>query len=361
MALSKELKYDIIIWSSIWTLVYLLVPAAAVSQLALEGSSEIVHYTLATWLGILPFFLLFLIHHFTLVPLLREKKLWQYAVLTILLIILFGIHCLAEKQGKGPDQPPFPMEMAPVPLRPSEGHIPIDPGLMHLLMGILILGVDCGAFFYISSLRDEQKIRDLQTESIEQQLKSLRYQLNPHFLMNSMNNIHALVDIDPEKAKESIEDLSKMMRVLLYEGDAPTIPLGKEVEFIEHYISLMMLRYPIGTVNVTTSFPDDCSGVSVPPLLLASFIENSFKHGISYTNGSSIDIGIDIGGEETVFRCSNSSYPSEGGSASGIGLENIRKRLSLLYDDSYKLSISDSDGRFDVTLSFPNQPETHTT
>ena len=109
-------------------------------------------------------------------------------------------------------------------------------------------------------------MKELEAENIRQQLESLRYQINPHFLMNTLNNIHALVDLDPEKAKESIEVFSKMMRVLLYEGNAPTIPLAKELDFIEHFISLMRLRYPEDAVRIETVFPAACPDAAVPPL-----------------------------------------------------------------------------------------------
>ena len=200
-------------------------------------------------------------------------------------------------------------------------------------------------------------MRELQAENLSQRLESLRYQINPHFFMNTLNNIHALVDIDPEKAKESIEEFSKMMRILLYEGDAPTIPLAKELDFIEHFISLMRLRYPEDSVRIETVFPEDRNGVSVPPLVMASFVENAFKHGVSYSEDSFIRVKIDRQDDKVVFLCSNSSHPSERDERRGVGLENIRKRLALLYGESYTLSIDESSGRYDIVMSIPSKPE----
>ena len=197
---------------------------------------------------LLPFLILVLIHHFFLAPLIR-KKLSLYLVLTVVLLVLFGAWCLSyggrpgvppppewqsERQsplpendisGPGPEggQRPLPPEHDKARPDPEHGRRPLRPEVMKLIMGVLLLGVDLGAFFYVESSRKERRMKELQAENLSHRLETLRYQINPHFFMNTLNNIHALVDLDPEKAKESIEEFSKMMRILLYEGDAPTI------------------------------------------------------------------------------------------------------------------------------------------
>ena len=148
-----------------------------------------------------------------------------------------------------------------------------------------------------------------------------------------------------------------MMRIVLYEGDAPTIPLSKELDFIEHFTSLMRLRYPEESVKIDSSFPGECAGAVVPPLVMASFVENAFKHGVSYSSGSFIRTKVEVGEGKVVFRCSNSSHPSGSDTHHGIGLENIKKRLTLLYGQAYTLSIDETEGQYDVLLSIPSQPE----
>ena len=314
---------------------------------------------------LIPFLLLLLIHHFLLTPLIR-KRLPLYIGLTVALLVLFGAWCL--KTGGGPDGPPpppeFRSEMAPPPppgFREGPGREgrpgPMRPEVAKTIMGILLIGVDLGAYFYVESKRKERRMKELQAENLSQRLESLRYQINPHFFMNTLNNIHALVDIDPEKAKESIEVFSKMMRILLYEGDAPTIPLAKELDFIEHFISLMRLRYPEDSVRIETVFPENRSGAAVPPLVMASFVENAFKHGVSYSDDSYIRVKVERQEGKVVFICSNSSHPSEGDERHGVGLDNIRKRLTLLYGKEYTLSIDEEKGRYEVLLVIPPQPE----
>ncbi len=314
---------------------------------------------------LLPFVILVLVHHFLLVPLI-SKKLPLYIGLTAALLVLFGVWCFtSERQQGGP--PPLQREFEQAP-PPPPGHQmrgpepdgrprPLKPEVMRLIMGVLLVGVDLGVFFYVESRRRERRMKELEAENTKQRLESLRYQINPHFFMNTLNNIHALVDIDPDKAKESIEEFSKMMRIVLYEGDAPTIPLSKELDFIEHFTSLMRLRYPEESVKIDSSFPGECAGAVVPPLVMASFVENAFKHGVSYSSGSFIRTKVEVGEGKVVFRCSNSSHPSGSDTHHGIGLENIKKRLTLLYGQAYTLSIDETEGQYDVLLSIPSQPE----
>ncbi len=298
---------------------------------------------------ILAFLLLVLLHHFLLAPLIR-KRLPLYIGLTFLLLAVFGVWCFSfHAHPQGPPPLPEHAEMAhPGPLRPETAR---------LIIGILLVGVDLGAFFYVESRRKEHRMRELQAENLRQQLESLRYQVNPHFFMNTLNNIHALVDIDPEKAKESIEVFSKMMRIMLYEGNEPTIPLAKELDFMDHFIALMRLRYTEEAVRIETFFPEDRSGAVVPPLLMASFVENAFKHGVSYAEESFIRVRVDHRDGKVVFRCSNSSHPSDKEEQHGLGLENIRKRLTLLYGKSFVLSIKEETGRYDVMMEIPSQPD----
>ena len=280
------------------------------------------------------------------------------------LLVLFGIWCFSPI-GRPQGAPDFPgqNEMMPPPPpgpggrgpEPQGRKGPIGPESSRLIIGILLVGVDLGVYFYMESRRKERRMKELEAENTKQRLESLRYQINPHFLMNTLNNIHALVDIDPEKAKESIEEFSKMMRILLYEGDAPTIPLARELDFIEHFISLMRLRYPEDALRIETVFPKERGGAVVPPLVMASFVENAFKHGVSYSEESFIRVKVELQDGKVVFHCANSSHPSEADERHGIGLENIKKRLTLLYGKSYTLSIDEEDGRYDVLLAVPDQ------
>ena len=178
--------------------------------------------------------------------------------------------------------------------------------------------------------------------------------------MNTLNNIHALVDIDPEQAKETIVELSKMMRYVLYEGNKQRVPLGRELEFIRHYVSLMQLRYT-DKVSITLDLPAEVPDRQMPPLLLITFIENAFKHGVSYQKPSFIDVKVTVDDGQLLFNCLNSKTGGQpeidNEKQGGVGLANVRKRLELLYGHRYTLHINETPDTYHVELKFPlNNP-----
>ena len=235
----------------------------------------------------------------------------------------------------------------------KNGNRPMSPEMMKSLLAILLVMADFG-IVYARTMEDERKrIAELEKEKISQELQYLRNQINPHFFMNTLNNIHSLVDIDPEKAKDVIVELSKLMRYILYDSDQNLITYEKEANFLRQYVSLMSIRYS-DSVKINLDFPDEMPGVMVPPLLLVNFVENAFKHGISYTSDCSIDISMrpsSSGG--LVFDCSNKRHESQD-NYGGIGMENVRKRLSLLYGSQYVLVIDKQPEDYHIHLEIPS-------
>lgn len=224
--------------------------------------------------------------------------------------------------------------------------------IIALIVLILMLGMNIGIKLYFKSRRDTKIMAALEKENLEQQLEYLRYQINPHFFMNTLNNIHALVDIDPEKAKSTILELSKMMRFILYEGDKKGVPLTREFEFIRNYITLMRLRYT-DKVKVTVELPTEAPDYELPPLMLITFIENAFKHGISYQHESFVQVKANIANERLHFSCSNSKADKPNEEKGGVGLANVKQRLNLIYGENYTLNIQDEPDRYDVELEIP--------
>ena len=153
--------------------------------------------------------------------------------------------------------------------------------VLSIVVLILMFGANLGTKYYFRSRSDQRKLEDLEKQNLEQQLEYLKYQINPHFFMNTLNNIHALVDIDPEKAKSTILELSKMMRFVLYEGNKTVVPLEREISFLQNYITLMKLRYT-DKVRIQVDVAQTLPNKDVPPLIFITFVENAFKHGVSY-------------------------------------------------------------------------------
>lgn len=170
--------------------------------------------------------------------------------------------------------------------------------------------------------------------------------------MNTLNNIHALVDIDPELAKTTIVELSKLMRFVLYEGSKPSVPLQREIAFVSNYIRLMRIRYA-DKVKIDITVEEPVPKNDVPPLITIAFVENAFKHGISYKNASFVDVRYTFAEGKMNFTCRNSNNDVKSGEAGGVGLENVRRRLNLIYGDRHSLVIRDQNDIYEVELSVP--------
>ena len=269
------------------------------------------------------------------------------------------------------ERPPLPDDMG----MPPDDHSPHNArmdnmpppivgerDILAIVVLILMFGANLGIKNYFRSRDDRKRLAELERENLEQQLEYLRYQINPHFFMNTLNNIHALVDIDPEKAKDTILELSKMMRFVLYEGNKQGVPLTREMDFIRHYVTLMQLRYT-EKVRITLDLPTEVPDRQIPPLVLITFIENAFKHGISYQHESFVEAKVAVEGEKLRFCCRNSkadntstanpSLKETENKQGGVGLANVRKRLNLLYGCSYTLSIDETPEVYSVALSLP--------
>jgi LytS/YehU family sensor histidine kinase len=219
-------------------------------------------------------------------------------------------------------------------------------------LAVLIVGFDAGLQLSMRWFGLEQEKFKLQKESVENQLAFLRNQISPHFFMNTLNNIHALVDINSEEAKQSIIKLSNLMRHLLYDSEENQAPIKKEVAFIQSYIELMRLRFT-DKVNIMVDIPNDIPDKSIPPLLFTSLLENAFKHGISYNYPSFIKIVMSFSENHLDFMIENSNHSKKNRDSSGIGIENTKKRLDLLYKKAYELSISDTKEKYTIKLNIP--------
>ena len=316
------------------------------------------------------YLVIFLIHNFLLAPLLvlKQKKTIYFSSLVVITGIFVAFQC-SHRPKERPNHPRERMEMVEQMEGMEDMDMPHDfPKPPHkdrkppVLMGehdivaiiimVLMIGMNLGIKYYFKSRHDSKQLMLLEKENLKQQLEYLRYQINPHFFMNTLNNIHALVDIDPEKAKDTIIELSKMMRFILYEGDKKGVPLYREFEFINQYITLMRLRYPEKvdmTVELPTAFPDN----EIPPLILITFVENAFKHGISYQQESFVHINARIEHDRLHFECSNSKCIRPNQEKGGVGLVNIKKRLDLIYGNSYTLNLEDKANTYHVELEIP--------
>ncbi len=222
-----------------------------------------------------------------------------------------------------------------------------------LFTSVLISGFSIGLKMLGRYNENEKRRKELEKEKLNSELALLKNQISPHFFFNTLNNIYSLIEIDTGNAQEAILHLSKMMRYLLYESERGNTLLSREIDFMRNYIELMKLKIN-EKVLLEISFPNLVSDISIPPLLFISFIENAFKHGISYNEPSSITIEMEVNNNQIKFLCNNTNFnksPGEQMSESGVGLENIQKRLKLLFPAKHRLQINDTKDKFDVQLT----------
>lgn len=194
--------------------------------------------------------------------------------------------------------------------------------------------------------------KELEKEKLNSELAFLKNQISPHFFFNTLNNIYSLIGINAEDSRKAVLKLSKLMRYLIYETEQGNTQLSNEIEFMNNYIDLMKLRVS-DKVDLKVSFPENYENRGIPPLLFISLIENAFKHGISSRGKPYIEISMLTAKDSITFRCVNSMVKIKEETDNGhpgIGLENLSKRLNLLFPGKHDLKISRSEDAFEVLL-----------
>ena len=268
----------------------------------------------AWWLS--PAVVVYLINFYLCVPFLwfRHRR-WQFIVANVALITIFNSHVLFKDINTLPD-------------------IFLAGYASFIIIALL---VNLMAVFIAISIRYVMRQGEKKQKEVEAELAWLKNQINPHFLFNTLNNISSLTQIDADKAQDTVMQLSDLLRYAMYETNKSKVPLEGEVEFMRNYIELMKLRCnEMTTVNSQFSILN--SQLEVAPLIFISLIENAFKHGMNSNAPATIDISLVQKDDTLVFTCDNTNNPkpTKDRSGSGIGLENTRRRLDLLYQGSYQ-------------------------
>lgn len=344
-----------------------------------DGSSFLWSDIFRSWLRMAPYVVVFLMHNSLLMPLLlrQGRRVYYFLFVGLVLGLFFFYQCQQDPPDrqrlhrgprqemrqdrrpdfKDPDEPPFLKSRPDKKGERRPHHVRGQRELWDTFILVLMLGMNIGVRLFLRQRSVTRRMEELERRNLEQRLMQLRYQMNPHFLMNTLNNIHALVDIDPVQAQQSIVELSRLLRFVLYEADRPTVPLRHEIDFMNHYIALMRVRFD-DRVRITVNMPDPVPEIDVPSLLFITFVENAFKHGVSYQYASFIDIALEVTGDgHILFNCDNSKHPTlkvtETDTEGGVGLRNVRQRLKLLYADRFSLDIADAPSSYSVRLSIP--------
>ena len=267
----------------------------------------------AYWL--MPMVIVYLVNFYVLVPLFYfRRRLWWFICLNILLVLACNYRFLTTDITTMPDY--------------------YQTGYSSFMMISLLINVMAIAFAL--SIRYMMRQQERKQKEVEAELAWLKTQINPHFLFNTLNNISSLAQIDADETQEAIMQLSDLLRYAMYETNKPKVRLDGEVEFMRNYIDLMKLRCNEMT-EVNAQFIMHNAQLEVAPLLFISLIENAFKHGMNSNAPAMIDIRLEQQDDTLVFTCGNTNNPkpTKDRSGSGIGIENTRRRLDLLYPGCY--------------------------
>jgi two-component system LytT family sensor kinase len=219
---------------------------------------------------------------------------------------------------------------------------------------LVIQGLALAYFFLKEWAKSELIQSQLQANQLSTEIRFLKSQINPHFLFNTLNNLFSMAQAkENDELADGILKLSGMMRYMLYDSNEERVPLGKEITYLEECITLNKLRYADEEVLVSFDHPGQIADVSIAPMLFIPFVENAFKHGVSIGQRATIYIAIVVSGQKLIFNCVNTDYnfiKKMEMEISGIGLENVKRRLELVYPGKHQLMIKNESGKFMVNL-----------
>lgn len=326
----RELCIEIIVHVLTWSYIFL-------SPLLFKRRGESIewdHYLHGCMLP-LTVCIAFYLNYFLLVPrylLAKGKEKWFY-IINVLLFIAYQ----SSVELQSLIFPPIPVKGPHSPM--GRPHLP--PKIYFVVRGLLLyifaIGASVALNLSMRWRRSEQARAEAELGRSQAELKNLKNQINPHFLLNTLNNIYALTAFNQEKAQQAIHELSRLLRYMLYENQTDRVSLCKEVDFLKSYIALMRLRiYNNVDVQVNFDVPDD-ENLQVAPLIFISLVENAFKHGVSTSGKCFIHISLTATREHLRFSCENSNTPKNESDKApgGIGLKQVASRLEYAYPGRY--------------------------
>ena len=276
------------------------------------------------------------------VPLLLKRKFGRFLLSVLLFIMLLDVYAHLTDWLAG--WALFPSGSLHPRVSWRDYHFPVQS--LHFTV-INLLAVT-GFAYFLNRWEAELVIRQLKEQRLQLQLNYLKAQLHPHFFFNTLNNIYSLALYQSEKTAPMVEVLSQLMRYIVYSTKEERVPLQKEIEFLQHFVQLESIRHEDNS-PISFTVQGDARGISIPPLLFMPILENSFKHGV--VNSPWMEAGMLIENKEIVFEVRNGHTPGASPGEAGIGLDNLRQRLDLLYPEKHTLLIRQTNERFEVTLT----------
>jgi len=315
---------NVLVWASIILIPYLFVEPGQIKPPIDDNLLDI--------LFVMAFFYF---NYFLLIKrfLFRQKYLGFISINAFLIIvslfIRFQMHDIPHHDRYKPPTDGYHPEI-------PEGHRPEKPPVSHMMPLIfpflMSLGIAVAIKSTVKSNEEENQRKRMENEHLKSEIMYLKYQIQPHFFFNTLNNIYSLIDSHPDNAKEVLHRLSKLMRFILYQTNNQEVLLKDEFNFIENYVALMKIRTQ-NNVNISLEIPNSVPTIQIPPLLYIPLVENAFKHGIDPIKSSVIQIWFSVDKNQLHFEVTNTNYPKihHDRSGSGIGISNLQKRIAILF------------------------------
>lgn len=340
MKKATALLIQSVIWIGIWILF---------TSMVREVKKPPMFYFMVTERVICLAVLYNLAYYFLLPRYLRGQK-WSAFIFTIILFIAwlaytsvvedFYFKIIRENEEKfqfnhAPDPPPRPMIVFPA------------------FLALFVFGTATILKGYTAYEQKKREEAEANKRRLEAELALHKSQINPHFLLNTLNNLYGIALSEPEKTPQALLKLSDMVRYILYECCADRVSLARDLDFIKNYISLQQLRLA-PNVELNFTAPSNIPDWKIEPMILIPFIENAFKHGLSTQYACRLDVQVHINGEKLLLCVENQIFDSlkkQQGNYSGIGLQNTRQRLEYSYPNKHNLLIYNKNGRFVVELT----------
>jgi two-component system, LytTR family, sensor kinase len=227
--------------------------------------------------------------------------------------------------------------------------------IQYVVSGLVIIFISSALKVTGNYIRNERLNKELENQKLSTELAYLKSQVNPHFLFNTLNNIYALAYKQSPDTPDAIMKLSLLMRYMLYESNDMLVSLEKEVDHIKNFIDLQKLRLREKT-SIKFNITGDLKGRQIAPMLLMTLVENAFKHGLVSKNEIGIVLNLEVKDDTLSFSTINNTSTHKKKEFGGIGLENLKRRLNLLYHNRHTLSLLEKEGAFYATLNILFRP-----
>lgn len=309
-----------------------------------EHTGNIDEYVKVIFLIFFSFLLYFNMYVLTPRLLFKGKYIWFISLVIVILALFFLLSLYLEKVLD-----PYLI----VPVKREEKDVVKDI-ISFIFIFCIVIAASTAVKLFQRWISDSYRIMELEKQRLRSELNQLKSQVNPHFLFNTLNNIHTLTRKDPQKASDILLKLSDLLRYQLYDSTQDDIMLGPDIIFLENFLNLEKIRRDNFSFDI--SIEGDPSRISIPPFLFIPFVENAVKHSVDSFNSSRVQIDFKITDERLIFTCVNSRPDTPqvpGKQTGGIGLINIQRRLQLLYPEAYHLQITEQANSYLVNLSIP--------